>query len=160
MSDSAYAGVWPRLGALVIDLVVLSCVFFPVTRVVKGTWVMSASDHRWASGWFVTDPLCLTFLAVMFLYFVLLEASAGRTVGKRLLRLRVVREGGERAGLVRSLARNVLRVVDGLPTLGLLGVILISLTSERTRVGDLVAGTRVVRSGKRDVRTRAAEKPD
>ncbi|HYW68331.1 MAG TPA: RDD family protein, partial [bacterium] len=159
MSDSAYAGVWPRLGALVIALVVLSCVFFPVTRVVKGTWVMSASDHRWDSGWFVTDPLCLTFLAVMFLYFVLLEASAGRTVGKRLMRLRVVRDGGERAGLVRSLVRNVLRVVDGLPTLGLLGVILISLTSERTRVGDLVAGTRVVRIGKVDVRTRDAEKP-
>ena len=73
---------------------------------------------------------------------------------------RVVREGGERAGLVRSLVRNVLRVVDGLPTLGLLGVILISLTSERTRVGDLVAGTRVVRIGKVDVRTRDAEKPD
>ena len=147
MSGRAYAGVGPRLAALAIDLVVLSCAFFPVTRVVKGTWVMSAADHHWSSGWFVTDPLCLVFLGVMLLYFVLLEWLAGGTPGKHLLHLRVVRASGGRVGLRRSLLRNVLRVVDGLPTLGLVGAILISLTSERTRVGDLVAGTRVVRNG-------------
>jgi len=124
--------------------VILSCVFFPVTRVVKGTWVMSVSDHYWARGRFVSDPLCLVFLAVMFFYFVLLEGLAGRTAGKRLMRLRVVRVNGGRAGISRTLVRNVLRVVDSLPTLGLLGAILISATAERTRVGDLVAGTRVV----------------
>lgn len=143
--DRAYAGVWARFSALVADIVVLSCVFFPVTRIVKGTWVMSASDHDWAVGQFVTDPLCLILLVVMFLYFVLLEGLAGFTLGKRLMRLRVVTAGGGRAGLVRALVRNVLRVVDGLPTLGLVGAIFISTTPDRARVGDLVAGTRVVR---------------
>ena len=147
MSDRAYVSVWPRVAALAIDIGLLSCVFFPVTRIVKGTWVMSASDHRWAHGWFVTDPLCLVFLAVMFLYFVFLEGLAGRTPGKRLMRLRVVAANGGRVGLVRSLLRNAFRIVDGLPTLGLLGAIMISMTSERTRVGDLVAGTRVLRNG-------------
>ncbi len=143
-TDGAYAGVWPRLSALIGDIAVLSCVFFPVTRIVKGTWVMSASDHDWAVGRFVTDPLCVVFLAVMFLYFVLLEGLVGFTPGKRLLGLRVVAVGGGRPGLVRALVRNALRVVDGLPTLGLVGAIVISVTPERTRVGDLVAGTRVV----------------
>jgi uncharacterized RDD family membrane protein YckC len=89
---------------------------------------------------------------VMFLYFVLLEGLAGSTLGKRLMRLRVVTAGGGRAGLVRALVRNVMRVVDGLPTLGLVGAILISTTPDRARVGDLVAGTRVVR-----VRTSSVE---
>ena len=145
-TDRTYAGVWPRLTALVADIVLMSCMFFPVTRIVKGTWVMSTSDHEWVRGWFVSDPLCLSFLVVMFLYFVLLEGLGGATVGKRLMRLRVVDVNGGRAGLIRSLIRNVLRVVDGLPTMGLVGAILIAATPSRARVGDLVAGTRVVRS--------------
>jgi uncharacterized RDD family membrane protein YckC len=144
-----HAGVLPRLAALAADVLVLSCVFFPVTRLVKGTWIMSASDHAWARGWFVTDPLCLVFLLVMFLYFVLLEGLLGWTIGKRILALRVEDEGGGRPGLGRSLVRNALRVVDGLPTLGLVGAIMILVTAERTRVGDIVAGTRVVRTGSR-----------
>ena len=106
---------------------------------------MSTSDHEWVRGRFVSDPLCLSFLAVMFLYFALLEGLSGATVGKRLMRLRVVDVNDGRAGLRRCLIRNVLRLVDGLPSMGLVGAILIVMTAERTRVGDMVAGTRVVR---------------
>jgi uncharacterized RDD family membrane protein YckC len=140
-----YAGVWVRLGAIVLDVAVLSAVFFPVTRLVKGVWVMARTDHRWATGWFITDPMCLWFLAGMFLYFVLSEGLAGATVGKRLLRLRVVREEGGRPGLARSFLRNVLRVVDGLPALGIVAAVLIATSPERARFGDRVAETRVVR---------------
>jgi len=125
-------------------MVLLSSVFFPVTRIVKGTWIMTAVDHRWARGWFVTDPLCLIFLVVIFLYFVLLEGLAGGTAGKRLLRLRVVVTNGVRVGLGKALVRNVLRVVDGLPALGILGALLITRSPEKARFGDRVAGTRVI----------------
>jgi uncharacterized RDD family membrane protein YckC len=140
-----YAGLWLRLVALVVDLALLSLVFFPVTRIAKGAWIMSAADHRWSHGWLVTDPLCLAFLAVIFLYFVLLEGLAGGTVGKHVVGLRVVGTGGDRVGLGKALVRNILRLVDGLPVMGILGAILIATTSERTRLGDWVAGTRVVR---------------
>lgn len=140
-----YAGVWVRLSAVVIDLVVMSIVFFPVTRVVKGTWVMARADHSWVGGTFVTDPLCLAFLVAMFLYFLLFEGLSGATPGKRLLGLRVVSEDGGRAGLTRSFLRNILRVIDGLPTLGIVAAVLISTSDERARFGDRVAETRVVR---------------
>lgn len=140
-----YAGVWSRFAALVIDFVLLSAVFFPVTRIVKGTWIMSAGDHRWASGWFVTDPLCLIFLLVIFLYFVLLEAFVGGTAGKRLLRLRIVGADGPYVGLYRALLRNVLRVIDSFPVFGILGAILITRSPEKARFGDRISGTRVVR---------------
>lgn len=45
----------------------------------------------------------------------------------------------------RSLLRNALRLVDGLPALNIVGIILILRSSERARFGDRVAGTRVVR---------------
>lgn len=140
----AYAGVPIRYLAILLDLLVLSAVFFPVTRLVKGTWMMSASDHRWVHGWFVTDPLCLAFLAVMFIYFVLFEAFSGATPGKMAAGLRIVRPAGGRPGLTRSFVRNVLRLVDGLPALGILGAVLIATSRERTRLGDRLARTRVV----------------
>jgi hypothetical protein len=103
-----YAGVWPRFTALVADIILMSCVFFPVIRIVKGTWLMSASDHDWVRGWFVSDPLCLSFLVVMFLYFVLLEGLGGATVGKRLMRLRQrwTRGTGQGAGPERPACRR------------------------------------------------------
>ncbi len=139
-----YAGAASRFAAIVLDLVLLSAVFFAVTRVVKGTWVMSPADHRWARGWFVTDPLCLVFLAVMFLYFVLFEGLLGATPGKRAVGLRVVGANGKPPGLDRSVVRNVLRVVDGLPALGILAAVLIVASQDRTRFGDRVAKTWVV----------------
>lgn len=139
-----YAGVWRRFTAIIADLVLLSCVFFPVTRIVKGTWVMSARDHDWVGGWFVSDPLCMAFLALMFLYFVLLEGLTGRTPGKWVLQLRVVSTDGGRPGLTKALLRNVLRVVDNLPAVGILGAILIVTSPDGARFGDRVAGTRVV----------------
>lgn len=143
-SDVAYAGLWPRFWALVVDGLLFCAVFFPVTRLLKGVWFMSAADHRWVSGLFITDPLCVAFLVVMLLYFVLLEAWAGATLGKWLLSIRVVDKGGGRPGLARSAIRNVLRLLDGLPAFNIVGVILIWRSSERARFGDRVAGTRVV----------------
>ena len=143
-SERRYAGVWPRFGALVADFALLSAVFFPVTHIVKGTWLMTAEDHRWASGWFVTDPLCLIFLLVIFLYFVLMEGLAGGTVGKKMLNLRIISVDGGSVGLGKALLRNLLRIVDALPVLNILGIVLIIRTGEKTRFGDRVAGTRVV----------------
>jgi uncharacterized RDD family membrane protein YckC len=144
-SEIQYAGLWRRLLALLVDMLLFCACFFPVTRLVKGVWLMSPNDHRWVRGWFISDPLCLIFLLVMALYFVLLEGLAGATLGKWLLGLRVVRVDGSRPGLWKSALRNALRLVDSLPTLGILGAILISRSVERARFGDRVAGTRVLR---------------
>jgi uncharacterized RDD family membrane protein YckC len=141
----SYAGIWKRLGALLIDGLPFCAIFLPVTRIAKGVWIMSASDHRWANGLFITDPLCLIFLALMFLYFVTLEGLVGATLGKWALGLRVVTDGGDRPGLARSALRNVLCLVDGLPAFNIVGVVLILRSPERARFGDRVAGTRVIR---------------
>lgn len=145
--EMRYAGLGSRFLALVIDTLLFCAVFFPITRLVKGVWLMSASDHRWIHGWFITDPLCLAFLAIMFSYFVLLEGWAGATFGKWAVGLRVIRVDGRRPGLGRSLVRNILRLVDTLPALNLLGVVLILCSPQRARFGDRAAGTRVILDG-------------
>lgn len=148
VSAPHFAGLWIRGAALALDWLVFCAVFFPITRVVKGVWVMSSADHRWSLGGFVSDPLCLYFLVAIIAYFMLLEGFVGATVGKLLLRLRVVGTGGERIVMVQSVVRNALRVVDSLPVLNLLGIVLILTSPEKARFGDRVARTRVVRTGR------------
>lgn len=140
-----YAGLRDRFLALLIDLAVFCIVFFPVTRIFKGVWLMATSDHLWQISWLITDPLCLVFLLVMLAYYVLLEGYFGWTIGKLVMGIRVVLKGNGSPGVNKALVRNLLRIIDGLPAFNILGIVLILLTKERTRLGDLVAGTRVVK---------------
>ena len=144
-SESEYAGLRERFLALLLDVLLLCACFFPITRLVKGVWLMSPNDHNWVRDWFIFDPLCLAFLVIMGLYFILMEGWLGATLGKWILGLRVIGLDGRKAGLWKGIVRNALRLVDGLPAFSLLGAILIQRSQERTRFGDRIAGTRVIR---------------
>ncbi|MCK5879878.1 MAG: RDD family protein [Holophagae bacterium] len=143
--DVHFVGIWPRFFALLVDFLLFCAIFFLITKLVKGVWMMSATDHRWNSELMVTDPLCIIFLVVMGLYFVFLEGWAGATLGKWVFGLRVEQVEGGKPGLVKGLSRNLLRVVDGLPALNILGIFLIVTSKEHARFGDRIAGTRVIR---------------
>lgn len=101
--------------------------------------------------------VALLLFAVQFGYHVLFETLAsGRTPGKRWTGLRVVTTGGGPVGFLTSVVRNLLRVVDFLP--GFYGVAIVSVLASRRnqRLGDIAAGTLVVRerSGPRQKRRR------
>lgn len=83
---------------------------------------------------------------IWFGYDVLFETLAsGRTPGKRWTGLRVVRMGGRPVGFVASAIRNIVRIVDFLPSLYLVGMVAAVSTKMNQRLGDLAAGTVVVR---------------
>jgi len=145
-NNHIYASLGRRFTALVIDFVALSILFFPVTRIVKGVWLMTGADHKWEYGWFITDPLCLIFLLVIFLYFVLLEGLLGATIGKKMAGVKIITADGNKPGIGKSLIRNILRIVDSLPAFNILGVYLILTTPEKMRFGDRISGTRVIKS--------------
>jgi uncharacterized RDD family membrane protein YckC len=144
-ADARPARLGERFVALVLDLILLAVLFTGVTRGAKGVWLMSPAHHRWQNGLFILDPICLLFLGGMLLYFVLSEGFWGATAGKSLMGLRVVSLDGDRPGVGRALVRNLLRLVDGLPALHLLGVFLILRSPQGVRFGDRVARTQVVR---------------
>jgi uncharacterized RDD family membrane protein YckC len=74
----------------------------------------------------------------------------GRTPGKRAMGLRVVRIDGARVGLAESLGRNLLRAVE-LPLAYAPAILAVALGRRRQRLGDLVAGTLVVRERRFDL---------
>jgi uncharacterized RDD family membrane protein YckC len=80
-------------------------------------------------------------------YFILLEwLWNGQTVGKRAFGLRVINEDGSPARFVAVFVRNLVRIVDFLPAFYGLGLVAIVLSPRSQRLGDLAAGTFVVRA--------------
>ncbi|MDR3617709.1 MAG: RDD family protein [Paludisphaera borealis] len=78
-------------------------------------------------------------------YFILFEwLWNGQTPGKRLLHVRVIRQGGYALSVFDTLLRNLLRVIDFLPLFYGVGLVSMLLTRDSQRLGDLVAGTLVV----------------
>jgi uncharacterized RDD family membrane protein YckC len=103
----------------------------------------------------------LVQLALEVAYFVLLETTTGgRSLGKRILGLRVMRDGGLPLGLRESLVRNLLRTADSLPANYVVGLVTMLLSSEGKRLGDIAAGTVVVRLDRPAAAQPIAAEPD
>lgn len=98
-----------------------------------------------------TIALMIVVLFLIFAgYFIFFEwLWNGQTPGKKLLKLRVIREDGRPITLWEAIARNLLRIFDAAPGFALpvysIGLITIFLSSRDQRVGDAFAGTVVVR---------------
>jgi uncharacterized RDD family membrane protein YckC len=103
----------------------------------------------------------IAVFAVFFVYDVAFEVLAGgRTPGKRWTGLRVVRSGGQPVGFVASSIRNILRLVDFLPSVYLVGIVSILVTRHNQRLGDLAADTVVARAPRGTVRVLEARPPE
>ena len=94
--------------------------------------------------------LILVIFLIFSGYFILFEwLWNGQTPGKRLLKLRVIREDGRPVTLWEAIARNLLRICDAVPGFVLpvysIGLIVIFMSSRDQRVGDIFAGTVVIR---------------
>lgn len=157
----ALASIGNRFLAVAIDhliqyvgiLIVAAAVIFAGGG---GSGLFGGGDEA-AGGGFLTEmsnwTIALLIIVIFLLfagYFVIFEwLWNGQTPGKRLLKLRVLREDGRPITLWEALARNILRIFDAVPGLVLpvysIGLIAIFMSRRDQRVGDLFAGTVVVR---------------
>jgi len=85
-------------------------------------------------------------LAILFtfLYFAVVEAFWGGSLGKQMTGARVVNENGGRIGIGRSIVRWLLFAVDGPLSLFLCGIITSAVSQGHRRLGDMAANTYVV----------------
>jgi uncharacterized RDD family membrane protein YckC len=122
-----------RIVATVVDLLVM-IPLVAVTAALLGVGTQSEAV-------FVS-----TVLVGYLSYYIVPEWLYGRTLGKQLLGIIVLRSDGRVPSLEQAVLRNLLRIIDGTGgyLLGLLGIL---LTQKNQRVGDLVSGTVVVSRG-------------
>lgn len=111
----------------------------------KGRLDLAARSAAWIFAGYVIVQFVL-----LWGYYVLFEGLwDGQTPGKRLMQLRVVRDGGYSVSFGASAVRNLLRVADAMPIpLYLVAIVAAMLNRSRKRIGDLVAGTIVVKEGR------------
>jgi uncharacterized RDD family membrane protein YckC len=117
-----------RMLAVLIDLAIVG---------VGGAVILAAAGD----GASVGAPLVAVVVGWALYYWFACESGGGQTVGKKLMRLRVVRVDGGPADMQAIAVRTVLRLVDT----ALVGLIAMMATGERrARLGDLAAGTMIM----------------
>jgi uncharacterized RDD family membrane protein YckC len=95
---------------------------------------------------YLVAVFALLLFLVQFVYDIYFELRRnGQTPGKGRAGIRVMRDGGAPVDFWASCIRNILRVADFMPAAYLGGALLILLGSRRQRLGDLAAGTVVIR---------------
>ncbi len=144
-----YASLLARFGAVILDFLVL-LVVTAVIAIPFGLLSIAAigtGTPVWWLSTFLWGPFALIMFVLWIGYFTYFESTTGQTPGKRALGIRVVAlSTGRPPTLERALLRSVMRIIDWLPTLFLLGFVVALLTSRKQRLGDLVADTIVVRA--------------
>lgn len=141
------AGLGSRFVALLLDEVVKGVAVLLLAGVAYlGNIVLreQGASRLWVDVLGGADIVLLA--AVLGLYHIVFESAwRGRTPGKRLMGLRVVKDSGVPIGFWDALLRNLLRLVDALPSFYLVGIIAVFASPRHQRIGDLAASTLVIK---------------
>jgi uncharacterized RDD family membrane protein YckC len=135
------AGIGSRFMALLIDYLIGGVVYL----------IAILAALAFGGGLAATIVSVTAVLAINVGYFTLFEVfGGGRTLGKRATGLRVVTDGGGQVGLRASLIRNIIRILELAILAYTPAIISVLATRNNQRLGDLAAGTLVVRDTKRE----------
>jgi uncharacterized RDD family membrane protein YckC len=135
-----------RLAAGLVDAVLM----IAGLALVVGVWGNNSADldsGRLTLGLSLGRQPFLLYLLTIFVCYVLFEGARSATPGKLALGLRVVKYDGSRCGWFAALRRSILRPLDALPFAVpyLVGLAAAGLSTRRQRLGDMLAGTLVVK---------------
>jgi uncharacterized RDD family membrane protein YckC len=149
------AGLGSRFLALIVDqaiqIATLILIFGSIVLALSRTAVAvhhAPAPDRFATSLGIALIVAIAF-AILFGYFIVFEALwNGQTPGKKLVGIRVVRDGGYPIDFGASLIRNLIRVGEQLIGYYLFAAISALISPENKRLGDLAAGTIVVRDAR------------
>ena len=160
--DFELAGPGSRFCAMLIDtlfmgllMLLLALLFLfaniGIWRIFPGAGVTQSPTGNWLN-WFNALLILFAFL-VLFGYYVMFEVfMRGQTPGKRAMKIRVIRDDGTPAAAMDIVVRNLVRIVDALPAGYAIGGGLMFFHPMYKRLGDMAAGTIVVKERELDYR--------
>ncbi|MDO8589042.1 MAG: RDD family protein [Armatimonadota bacterium] len=142
------AGVGSRMVACLLDTLIQAgaALLLAIPLLIAGVkGLLSGGAVSTLSGWILGGIIVAIFLIIWGYYITYETLRNGQTPGKRILRLRVVRESGHPIDFACAAVRNLMRYVDFLPFAYSVGVLSILFSPTYRRLGDYAAGTMVVR---------------
>lgn len=133
-----------RVAAVLVDLLI----FCIISALIASYFGVRRDYYKGNGGGYrisytLMGPSNFLIMLVWFFLFPLMEGITGQTLGKKLLSIKVVKENFEKTSVLTSFARHLFDVVD---LFFLVGLIVASIKERNQRIGDLVAGTLVVKS--------------
>lgn len=138
--DYAVAGLGERVAARLIDFAIFFVVFFiflfafSITNSLTGNGTLSmVLLIIYGVGFVFYDLLCEIFMN-------------GQCIGKRIMKIRVISLDGAQPSLGQYFIRWVFRIVDFVLTSWLGGLICVAVTENKQRIGDIVAGTTLIKT--------------
>lgn len=138
------AHIGDRILAYVIDLVVKVAYFLVLIYLVGNIGFVERFFDSLDSD-YSRIVLLVTFLLPYFLYSLVLESLwEGQTIGKRIMKIKVVKVDGFQASFGDYLIRWIFRLVDINISSGIIGLVSILFSSKNQRLGDMTAGTAVI----------------
>jgi uncharacterized RDD family membrane protein YckC len=138
------AAFWPRVAAKIVDFVIVTSVLALAVLVVRSRRFGLEGDV----GVGVPELLLIFLFVISPLYTVLSEYCAGKTIGKWLTGLRVVRDSGARIGLGQAFVRQLALVFQ----VFVFDCLFALFTEKRQRACELLSKTRVVRAKRADAK--------
>ena len=137
------ASVGERILAYGIDLIIkiaYATVIFQVVFELFGIGDMLNDMDDWSR-----IAVILIFLLPYFFYTLVLESIfEGQTIGKRLMKIQVVKIDGYQASFPDYLVRWFMRIIDINMVFGIVGLVSMVVSDKMQRLGDMVAGTSVI----------------
>ncbi len=138
------AGIGTRFAAILVDTCIQVVVGMALLLAAGIGLAATEAALDSASPWLTALLVMLGFL-IVWGYFIFWETAwSGRTPGKRLAGIRVLRDGGYPIDFRAAFVRNICRYVDFLPGGYGVGALVMFLSADSKRLGDYVAGTIVV----------------
>jgi uncharacterized RDD family membrane protein YckC len=143
--DYAVAGLGDRIVARIIDVGIFGGISYIGAIIFIGVSAGSGNVN-WMKGTGYIATLII-WLALFVFYDLIAEIFFnGQSVGKRVMKIKVVSLNGARPGVGQYILRWLFRVLDFGVTLGSLAVVSVALTDNRQRTGDMIAGTTLVKT--------------
>lgn len=136
MMAENFANLSKRILGGVIDVIVLIVFMFVYVKLF-GAKIDTTNTY------YIHGGLAWLMYLIMLLYFVVLEKITGKTIGKYIAKTRVVNQDGQLMSWWQSLARNLMRIIDGFFFYAV-AVIAIASSGKNQRLGDMVAKTYVI----------------
>lgn len=139
--DFEVAGLGPRILAYLLDALIffLIYIFIFVSGLGRGL-----SDGGFLSAFellMVIIVLCYAFYDLICEVFL-----NGQSIGKKVMKIKVISLDGARPSIGQYLLRWLFRMIDFTVTMNLGGLLCVAATDKKQRIGDLVAGTTIVRT--------------
>ncbi len=140
---SRFSAAWVDTFLMLVLLVIVDVTLFLIVENFFG--IQPDPDNNQAVIWLAALFGLIAF-AFFWGYYIFFEMLwNGQSPGKRWVGLRVIRTDGMPLTLAESIIRNLVRLVDFLPVFYSIGVVTMFINEQSRRLGDLAAGTLVVR---------------